>query len=106
MPTEVEAALSKDIQLLYRCAKAVVSRDCSRVARREHGVLNLARWYTTQSRVLRLNMSTTRLSAKLLELTRYIVRVYVPTVMDTSPTVTWSRHHATSSGSYSASGRL
>ena len=60
----------------------MVSGDGSRVARRVHCVLNLARWYTAQSRVLQLYMSTTRPSAKLIELMRFIVRVYVSTVMD------------------------
>ena len=82
LSAEVEAHLSSDMKLLYQCARSVVTGDGSSVAHRIHGQLCLARWYTAQSRLLRVYMSTRRPDIKMTTLALYIVAVYVPTVIN------------------------
>ncbi|KAF0294694.1 hypothetical protein FJT64_007668 [Amphibalanus amphitrite] len=89
---EVERSLSSDMQLLYQCARCVTTGDGSAVEHRIHGQLNMARWYTAQSRLLRAYMSQPAPSAeddgmvtdrhrRLTTLALYIVAVYLPTVL-------------------------
>ena len=61
----MEASLSSDMRLLYRCAKAVVNGDATNVSRLRHGKLCMARRCTAQSRLLRHYMSQTAPSAGL-----------------------------------------
>ena len=82
LPAEVQSGLSKDLQLLYQCAKCVVMGDSGSVTHRRHAKLNMARWYTAQSRLLRYYMSEIQPSEALATLARYIACVYVPTVID------------------------
>ena len=81
LPADVEADLSSDFRLLYRCARCVVSGDGTSVAHKTHGRFNNARWYTAQSRLLRLYMAEPCPTSELETLTRYVVTVYVPTVV-------------------------
>ena len=81
LPTEVEKSLSSDMRLLFQCAKCATTGDGSPVALRIHGQLNAARWYTAQSRLLRVYMAQQSPSRELTTLALYIVAVYVPTVM-------------------------
>ena len=81
LPPAVVQGLSKDLRLLVECAACVVSGDGSLVQHRLHGQLNMARWHTAQSRLLRVYMSETEPSPELTELAVYVVNVYVPTVM-------------------------
>ena len=81
MPSDVESGLSSDLKLLYQCANAVVTGDAGKVAKKTHGKLHNARWHTAQSRLLRCYMSVRHPSESLSTLARYIVCVYVPTVI-------------------------
>ena len=91
LSAEVERSLNSDMQLLYQCAKCVAAGDGSAVAHRIHGQLNMARWYTAQSRLLRAYMSQPTPNAddemardrhrRLTTFALYIVAVYVPTVI-------------------------
>ena len=84
LTADVETSLSKDFQLLFQCARCVSTGECDpSVARRTHAKVNMARWFTAQSRLLRLYMAEPQPSPELTTLTRIlcIVRVYVPTVV-------------------------
>ena len=81
IPPATASSLSSDLKLLYRSAKAVVSGNVEGLAGLRHGKLCMARWYTAQSRLLRLYMSQAEPSPDLTTLARYIVCVYVPVVM-------------------------
>ena len=81
LPAETERGLSSDLRLLVQCARCVVSGDGGPVQHRRHGRLNMARWHTAQSRLLRVYMSQTHPSGELVALAVYITAVYVPTVM-------------------------
>ena len=81
LPSDVVSGLSKDLQLLVECAAGVASGDVAAVVHRQHGQLNMARWYTAQSRLLRVYMSQQCPSAELTTLATYVVCVYVPTVI-------------------------
>ena len=50
MSQEVEASLSSDMRLLYRCAKAVVNGDATNESRLSHGKLCMARWHMLPSK--------------------------------------------------------
>ncbi|KAF0311034.1 hypothetical protein FJT64_018102 [Amphibalanus amphitrite] len=79
MPENVQ--FSSDFQLLYDCARAVITGDGSSIADRKHGKMHQARWHTAQSRLLRHYMSVTSPSAPLVTLVKFIVCVYVPAVV-------------------------
>ena len=82
LTADVEASLSKDFQLLFQCARCVTTGECDpSVARRVHAKVNMARWFTAQSRLLRLYMAEPQPSPELTTLAQYIVRVYLPTVV-------------------------
>ena len=81
LPPDVVSGLSKDLRLLVECATAVASGDGTAVAHRKHGPVNMARWHTAQSRLLRVFMAEQRPSDELTTLAVYVVNVYVPTVM-------------------------
>ena len=81
LPAETERGLSSDLRLLLQCAQCVASGDGEPVRDRRHGQLNMARWHTAQSRLLRVNMSQPSPSDELVTLALYIVAVYVPTIM-------------------------
>ena len=70
LPPDVEADLSSDFRLLYQCARCVVSGDGTSVAHKTHGRVNMARWYTAQSRLLRLYMAEPSPSSELVTLVR------------------------------------
>lgn len=72
---------SSDCQLLFDCARAVVTGDASAVANKTHGKLHHARWHTAQSRLLRYYMSVPEPSAPLVKLATYVACIYVPCVV-------------------------
>ena len=76
VPPEVLSGLSKDLRLLVECAFAVASGDGTAVAHRQHGQVNMARWHTSQSRLLRVYMADQNPSDKLTTLAVYVVSVY------------------------------
>lgn len=81
LPASVERELSTDVKLLYKCARSVKEGDASSVRHLAHGKVHHARWYTAQSRLLRLYMATNSPTPQLTELARYVVCVYVPMVV-------------------------
>ena len=81
LPVAVERELSSDLKLLYRCAKSVSEGDASSVRGLAHGKVHHARWYTAQSRLLRLYMATDAPTPQLAALAQYVVCVYVPMVV-------------------------
>ncbi|KAF0292331.1 hypothetical protein FJT64_009680 [Amphibalanus amphitrite] len=81
VPPDVLSGLSKDLHLLLECASAVASGNGTAVAHRQHGKLNMARWHTAQSRLLRVYMSEQCPSDDLTTLAVYVVTVYVPAIM-------------------------
>ena len=72
---------SSDCQLLFECARAVISGDASAVASKTHGKLHHARWHTAQSRLLRYFMSVPEPPASLVKLATYVACIYVPCVV-------------------------
>ena len=78
LPAAVERELSTDVKLLYKCAKSVMEGNANSAHHHIHGKVHHARWYTAQSRLLRLYMATSNPTPQLAALARYVVCVYVP----------------------------
>ena len=57
LSADVERSLSSDIQLLYQCAKCVAAGDDIAVATSSTASSSAWRWYTAQSRHMRVHMS-------------------------------------------------
>lgn len=81
VPAEIERDLSWDLRLLLKCAQCVAAGNGDPVRDCRHGKLNLARWHTAQSRLLRTYMAQTCPSDELVALATYVVAVYVPMIM-------------------------
>ena len=78
-------ALSKDIDLstdqryLYDMCCSIKTGKCDDdLANKKPGPVNHSRWLTTATRILRLYVATEKPSKKLMTLSSYVVKVYVP----------------------------
>ena len=79
LPITNRADLSHDQQYLFDCFEAVKSGVCSvKLANSSPGKLNLSRWVTTASRILRFYMSQDSPSTNLRLIATYIMNVYIP----------------------------
>ena len=71
---------STDQQYLLEICNSISNGDCSvDLASRNPGCLNHSRWLTTANRILRLYVSKSNPSDKLLTLVTFIIRVYAST---------------------------
>lgn len=81
--SHIRDKLSTDQQYLFDVCCAISTGICSKsLEKRSPGKMNHARWLTTANRVLRLYMSTTKPSTKLLTLVQYIMFSYAPSFFD------------------------
>lgn len=72
--------LSSDQLYLYRIVSAVTTGECpADLSYKSPGKMSHARWLTRANRVLRLYISTSNPSDKLVTLATYVVKVYAPT---------------------------
>ena len=79
IPKLVSSDLSKDQRYLLEISKAIRSGTCPDELRlRNPGRIHKACWLTTANRILRLFISTKTPCAKMRELVRYLLSVYVP----------------------------
>ena len=83
IPADVWEQFNNDTRYLLEMAKAVESGHLEkRWAKSRAGVMTNARWQNTESRVLRVYMSTLSPSDAQKRMTSFIVYVYVPTFLE------------------------
>lgn len=71
--------LSKDQKYLLEISKAIKAGNCPpNLTLVDPGCINHARWLTCANRILRLYISTARPTAKLKDIVKYLLTVYVP----------------------------
>lgn len=93
---DLRAKLSSDLLYLYDMSEAVQSGQVSiNLASRSPGKMNIARWYTTANRILRLYVSTKKPVSLLVILVKYILQVYAPVMFNiiSNPTCVAGAQH-------------
>lgn len=78
-PILVPDDLSTDQKYLWNICQSVTSGICTEsLANRNHGKLSHSRWLTAANRILRLYISSNKVSRNLQILSEYVLKVYAP----------------------------